>query len=73
MTLWPAFGGRASKEDRVDYAKRASAYHPWDDPAARFVKAGEEKDILVVSPMIGETVNLEQVDNHTDRWWETVE
>ncbi|MBO1722575.1 hypothetical protein HJV72_17930 [Extibacter sp. GGCC_0201] len=28
--------------------------HPWDDPAERFVKAGEERGLPVVTPMIGE-------------------
>lgn len=36
LKLWPAFGGKASKEDKKDYARRAENYH--DD---RFFNDGE--------------------------------
>ena len=48
------------------------AEHPWDDPAERFVNAGEERGLPVVTPMIGETVKLDNAENYDKRWWREV-
>lgn len=48
------------------------AAHPWDDPAQRFTKAGEEDGRTVVTPKIGETMKLEQAADYQQRWWQDI-
>jgi L-ascorbate metabolism protein UlaG (beta-lactamase superfamily) len=49
------------------------ASHPWDDPAERIVLASEQGQIPIVTPMIGETMNLNNMDDYMTRWWRTLE
>ncbi len=56
----------------VHWATFRLSKHPWDDPAERFTKAGEDNGILVVTPMISETMKFENVQNYTNRWWKNV-
>ena len=46
--------------------------HPWDDPAVRFVKAAENSDILVSTPLIGQTMKLSEAADYQTRWYEVV-
>lgn len=43
--------------------------HGWDDPAERFVRAAENEGLKVITPLIGETVRLDAIENYMDRWW----
>lgn len=45
------------------------AYHSWNEPFERFVKAGEGKPLRIVTPRIGEVVDLENSGQHFSRWW----
>ena len=47
------------------------AFHDWDEPIKRAVKAAEEKDVDLVTPRIGEVVIAgEPFSSHS--WWEEV-
>lgn len=52
----------------VHWAKFELAFHPWKEPIERLLKATEGRNINVITPMIGERVNLLAPDNH-GRWW----
>lgn len=49
------------------------ANHPWDDPAERFIQAAEGKDIEVVTPMLGETMDIKNYLKFMNRWWKDIE
>ena len=48
------------------------ANHGWDDSVERFVSAGESAGLQVVTPYIGETVNLNYLENSMERWWKDI-
>lgn len=49
------------------------ANHAWDDSAERFVAAGEQTGLQVVTPQIGETMNLSHLGNCMERWWKDIQ
>ena len=46
--------------------------HPWDDSATRLVKAAENSDVVIATPMLGETMNLDDVHECQIRWYEDI-
>lgn len=48
------------------------AYHAWDDSVERFVAAGEEIGLQIVTPRIGETVKLKEPGDFMERWWRDI-
>jgi len=46
--------------------------HAWDDSVERFVAAGEQAGLQVVTPQIGETMNLNGLENCMERWWKDI-
>lgn len=56
----------------VHWGAFALANHAWDDPAERFVAAGESSGLRIVTPMIGKTVNLKETENYMERWWRDI-
>ncbi|SMO46866.1 L-ascorbate metabolism protein UlaG, beta-lactamase superfamily [Solitalea koreensis] len=53
----------------VHWAKFALAYHDWDEPIKRITKIAAEKNVDIITPMIGEPVTItEHYTNST--WWE---
>lgn len=53
--------------------KFAIANHPWDDPFKRITDASQDKNYKLLTPMIGEPVELENQQQLFSRWWEGVE
>ena len=47
--------------------------HGWDDPPERFVTAAEAQGLPVVSPRLGETLQLSAYENYQERWWREFE
>lgn len=56
----------------VHWGKFALAYHAWDEPVMRVVKAAAEKHVPVVTPMIGEKVLLDAPEKEWKKWWEGI-
>ncbi|MBI3518124.1 MAG: MBL fold metallo-hydrolase [Bacteroidetes bacterium] len=55
----------------IHWGKFALAMHDWDEPIKRVLKKAEELNVTVVTPMIGESVVLN--DSYSFRnWWELV-
>lgn len=57
----------------VHWGAFALASHAWDDPAERFVTAGEKNGIQVVTPQMGETMNLKNATEYMERWWKDIQ
>jgi L-ascorbate metabolism protein UlaG (beta-lactamase superfamily) len=53
----------------VHWAKFTLALHTWSEPIERVTKAAQEKNIIVCTPMIGETITLDKYTPNT-KWWE---
>lgn len=55
----------------VHWGKFTLALHPWREPIERALKQARSLDMTVTTPMIGETVSLNQLLPHT-RWWDAL-
>jgi L-ascorbate metabolism protein UlaG (beta-lactamase superfamily) len=53
--------------------KFAIANHPWDEPFERITQASQDKNYRLLTPMIGEPLELDNQQQHFSRWWENVE
>ncbi|MET0029221.1 MAG: MBL fold metallo-hydrolase [Candidatus Thiodiazotropha sp.] len=49
------------------------ANHAWDEPFERIVTASKGKAYRLLTPMIGETVDLSNDDQHFAAWWRQME
>lgn len=57
LKLWPAFGGKASKEDKKDYARRAENYHDdrfFNDGDFQIQHKAEKNDDRIMSTKLTE-------------------
>lgn len=53
----------------VHSGKFALANHAWDEPLKRISELNENSSISLVTPKIGEVVDLQNVDQAFSRWW----
>jgi L-ascorbate metabolism protein UlaG (beta-lactamase superfamily) len=49
------------------------AKHSWDEPFKRITLASEQKKYRLLTPMIGEPINVGDETQRFSAWWETVE
>lgn len=56
----------------VHWAKFALANHAWDEPIIRVSIAAEKENIPLLTPMIGQKVNLDAPGTF-EKWWETID
>ncbi|KOS07869.1 beta-lactamase [Flavobacterium akiainvivens] len=63
---------RTKKLMPVHFAKFALALHAWDEPIIRVSAEAEKQGMPLITPLIGQLVNLEQ-DIIFEKWWETME
>lgn len=56
----------------VHWATFALALHPWDEPITRLVKAAKQSGVGIITPMIGELVNIDKPGMNRS-WWEEVQ
>lgn len=54
----------------VHAAKFALALHPWNEPLQKITSLGKEKELHILTPMIGEIVDLNDSDQEFSVWWE---
>ncbi|MBT2622345.1 MULTISPECIES: MBL fold metallo-hydrolase [Chryseobacterium] len=54
----------------VHSSKFALALHPWNEPLKKIANSGKEKNLHILTPMIGERVDLNRSDNQFKAWWE---
>ena len=50
--------------------KFALAYHPWDEPFKRIAAASRDKTFHLLTPVIGEAVNIKDNISDYPHWWE---
>jgi L-ascorbate metabolism protein UlaG (beta-lactamase superfamily) len=53
----------------VHSSKFVLANHPWDEPLVKITELNKEYNFPLVTPMIGETVNLNDPDQQFRQWW----
>lgn len=53
-------------------AKFALANHAWDDPYERIVNASKNKPYHLLTPILGQVLEFEQIDQAFSHWWETI-
>ena len=47
------------------------AFHDWDEPIKRAIKAAKEQNVDIVTPRVGETVIMDEPFSSLS-WWEEV-
>ena len=52
--------------------KFALSNHAWDEPLKRISKASEKYDYRLITPMIGEVVEINNNEQKFDFWWENI-
>ena len=62
---------RAKKILPVHWAKFSLSLHDWDEPIKRFTAEAVKKNVGIITPMIGEKVDLDHLTPSL-RWWEGV-
>ena len=62
---------RARRMLPVHWATFNLAFHDWDEPIKRAVKVASETNVDLVTPRVGEVVEVGAIFLST-RWWETV-
>lgn len=65
-----ALGAKAAMP--IHWGAFTLANHPWDDSVERFVAAGEQAGLQIVTPQIGETMNLNSMESSMKRWWKDI-
>ncbi len=64
---------KAKKLMPVHWGKFALALHAWDEPIKRVTAAAEKEGMPLLTPMIGEKVNLNNPPLPFKKWWEGLE
>jgi len=70
-TVRAAIDLKAEKLLPVHWAKFNLSLHAWNEPILRIKAEAEKKNINLLHPMIGETVNLD-IEQKFENWWEQV-
>jgi len=63
---------KAKKIFPVHSGKFALANHSWDEPLAKITALNKNIHIPLITPMIGEVVNLKEEQQQFKKWWEDV-
>lgn len=64
---------QAKKLFTVHHAKFTLANHAWDEPLKRITEANKSQKVNLITPMIGEIVNLKDSTQTYTRWWESID
>ncbi len=57
----------------VHNSKFALAYHAWDTPLIDVTEAAAREGQPVITPMMGEVVNLKDITQQFRQWWVGIE
>lgn len=64
---------KATRLFAVHNSKYALGNHAWDDPLNRVSKKSEEESVNLITPQIGEIVNLKDSAQVFTKWWQGLE
>jgi len=56
----------------VHSSKFALGNHPWDEPLIKITAHSKELSIPLITPMIGEQVNLKDSTQKFSEWWKAI-
>lgn len=56
----------------VHWAKFKLAMHDWDEPILRLTAEAEKQHMPIVTPLIGEAIDLDKPENPSFGWWKKV-
>ncbi len=56
----------------VHSSKFAIANHPWDEPLSEISRLNKNRDFELITPMIGEQVNLKDSTQQFTQWWKGI-
>ncbi len=62
---------KANKLLPVHWGKFSLSIHSWDEPIVRIKKEAENRNVKLLYPMIGESVDLDK-DQIFSSWWEGI-
>lgn len=63
----------AKKLLAVHWGKFSLSNHPWNEPAERVYKAAAERNLNLLTPMIGEQVNINEEAQVFLPWWKNID
>jgi L-ascorbate metabolism protein UlaG (beta-lactamase superfamily) len=63
----------AKKLLAVHWGKFSLGNHAWDEPAERVYKAAQQKNMHLLTPMIGEQVNINEGAQAFSPWWQNID
>lgn len=63
---------KAARLFPVHSSKFMLANHRWDEPLVRITEANKKFNIPLLTPMIGEVVNLKDKKQETRQWWTSI-
>ena len=64
---------RAKRLFPVHSSKFMLAQHPWDEPLKKIAKLNQQQQLPLVTPMIGQVVNLDDSTQVFTAWWEGID
>ena len=57
----------------IHWAKFSLSLHDWDEPIKRVTAEAEKQNLPLLTPLIGEKVNLDDTAQVFKKWWEGLE
>ncbi len=72
-TVQAAIDLKAKKLLAVHWSKFTLGNHPWKEPAERVYKAAAEKQVNLLTPMIGERLELNNDSQVFAAWWKDID
>ena len=63
---------RANKVLPVHSSKFALASHVWDEPLSKIIENSKKENLSIITPMIGEQVNLKDNSQKFTEWWKGI-
>jgi len=70
--LQAAFDLKAKSLFPVHSSKFAIANHPWDEPLSEISRLNKNANLKLITPMIGEQVNLKDTTQQFSQWWKGI-
>ncbi len=64
-----SFDARAKVALPIHWGKFSLSFHSWYEPIDRFTKEADERELKIVTPLIGQTFNINK-EFPNKRWWE---
>lgn len=72
-TVQAAIDLKAKRLLPVHWGKFSLATHAWDDSINRVWNEAKQKSLPLITPMIGEKIIIDKIDNWGSEWWRNIE